>query len=279
MFLSIKHRKQLVLFYFLCFAVYYGWYWYHGILLHQLKPVFFLNRLDLTANIVLLTNLHHAIIDQPWLQILFDALYFILPLALYISCIRDYRIQYFLAVATAVFNLVYAVMLSALSPLSIEGFTGWMLLPLLFAFKRGSSFYYMFHSLRYFFLLIFFSAALWKFRAGGIFNEEQMSAILLKQHSAYLVGKPDDWFSSMIGYLVKHDKLSYLIYLLATLMEGVFIIGFFTRRYDRILILLFLTFVAFDYFLMRINYFSWTAFIGCLWYSRLTPDTGNTETL
>ena len=279
MFLSLKNRKQFALFYFLCFAVYYGGYSCQGILLHQLKPVFFLNRLDLTLNIIFLTNLHHEVISHPWLQILLDALYLFLPLILCISCWRGYRVQYVLAIATAFFNLVYAVLLSSLSPLSTEGFTGWILLPLIFAFRSEASFYYILHSVRYFFLLIFFSAAVWKIRAGGLFNTEQMSAILLKQHAAYLAGMRDDWFSKLIYYLVKHERLSYLIYLLATLMEGVFLIGFFTKRYDRALILVFLSFVTFDYFLMRINYFSWTAFMGCLWYSGLKLNTGNAEPL
>ena len=277
MYLNLAHRKQLVIFYLICFSGYFAWYLYHGILLHQLNPVFFLNRLDLTVNIILTTNLHHAIIANSWLRVLFDCLYVFLPLLLCICVVRGYRMQYFLAIATSIFNLVYAVLLSILSPLSIEGFTPWVVLPVLFVFRGQSSFYYALHCFRYFFLLAFFSAAAWKFRAGGIFNIEQMSAILLKQHAAYLAGATGDWFSGMVYFLVRHEKLSYLLYLLATLLEGTFIIGFFTRKYDRALILLFLTFVVFDYFLMRINYFSWTAFMGCLWYSGYKVNDGATK--
>ncbi len=268
MFLSSTHRKQFAVFYFICLTIYYGWYYYHGLLLHQLGPVFFHNRLDLTANMIGLTNLPNVVIDHRSLQVLFDGLFFLLPLLLCVSCVKGYRWQYFLAIVTAVFNLVYAVLLSSMSPSSIEGFTGWIMLPIVLIFRKEESFYYALQSMRYFFLLIFFSSALWKIRAGGIFNTEQMSAVLLEQHAAYLVAAPGDWFSRFISYLVVHKQLSYTIYLIATLCEFVFLVGFFTRKYDRLLMIVFLVFVTTDYFLMRINYFSWTAFLGCLWFSR-----------
>ena len=199
---------------------------------------------------------------------LFDVLFFLLPLLLCICVVAGYRLQYLLAILTAAFNLVYAVLLSAMSPLSIEGYSGWMMLPVVLAFKKDVSFYYALQTMRYFFLLIFFSSAIWKIRAGAIFNVEQMSAILVNQHAAYLVAEPNAWFSNVVKYLVTHRQLSYIIYLLATLSEFIFIIGFFTKRFDKLLIIVFILFVLLDYFLMSINYFSWTAFLVCLWLSK-----------
>ena len=268
MFLSNLHRKQLAIFYFICFAVCYGWYCFHGLLLHQVAPIFFQNKLDLTVNLIMFTNLQHYILHNSQLQFFFDIAYFMLPLALCISCFFTNRLQSVLALVTSGFNLLYAVIVSATTPLSIEGFTGWIVLPLLFTFKSESSFYYMLHTLRYFFILIFFSSALWKIRAGGIFNMEQMSGALLIQHAAYLAGSQTDWFANFIKYLINHKQLSYFIYLMATIFEFVFIVGFFTKKYDKALIGVFLLFVVGDYFLMEINYFSWSAFLGCLWFSR-----------
>jgi hypothetical protein len=237
-------------------------------MLHQLSPVFFHNKLDLTSNIIQLTDLFNVVIRRPWLQILLDWLFLLLPLLMCLCIVAGYRVQYWLAIITAVFNLIYAALLSAMSPLSIEGYVGWMVLPFVLAFRNDTSFYYALQTVRYFFLLIFFSAAIWKLRAGGIFNGEQMSAILVNQHTTYLVDQPDAWFSNFIKYLIDHKQVSYTIYLLATLSEFVFVVGFFTKKYDKLLMGMFILFVAFDYFLMRINYFSWTAFLACLWLSR-----------
>ncbi|HMD01181.1 MAG TPA: hypothetical protein VKH37_13555 [Ferruginibacter sp.] len=266
--LNETHKKRYAIFYIICFGIYYCWYWFHGILLHQIEPVFYHNRLDLTTNIVMMSGLQSAIIRSPSLQLVLDGLFILLPLLMCAACVAGSRIQRPLAILTAIFNLVYAIMLSLMSPLSIEGFTGWMLLPLLFAFKKEASFYYILHCLRYLFILIFSSSALWKICTGAVFNTEQMSAILANQHAAYLVSANGDWYANLITYFIGHQNLSYCIYLAATLAELVFVVGFFTKKWDRILIVIFLLFVAVDYFLMRINYFSWVAFMGCFRFSR-----------
>lgn len=273
MHLNNDHRKRLVAFYFICFAVYYACYFFNGNLLHEFNPVFFHNRLDLTSNIVWFTNIQSAVLHNALVCHLMDGLFIALPFLMFLSVYCNLRAQYLLAVVTSLYNLFYAVVLSSVSLLSIEGFTGWMLLPLMFAFKGERSFYFAMHCMRYFFIIVFVSAGLWKIRAGGIFNQEQMSAILVQQHAAYLVSQPQGWFGKMIAFLINHGTISYTIYLLATIGELIFITGFFTKKFDRYLIIIFSLFVILDYFLMQINYFSWLAFMGCFFYSRLKCAT------
>ena len=268
MFLTNTHRKQFAVFYFIIFALGFFWLFFNDTLLHQLRPVFFLNRLDVSVNFLLLTNLHKAIINSPGLQTAFDLIYILLTILLCITVYINNKWQYWLAIAVIVFNFIYAILLSILSPYSIEGFVGWLLLPLLFAFKSDKAFYYLLNLMRYFFILVFFSAALWKIRTGAIFNMEEMSGILARQHIAYITASPEDWFSKLVTYLVTNWRLSYFLYLGATLIEFIFCIGFFTKRYDNLLIIIFIVFLLFDFLLMKINYFSWVTFLGCFWYGR-----------
>lgn len=239
---------------------------FNGLLLHQLKPVFFLNRLDFSLNLLFLTNIQHFIIKSYYVQLLFDILYLALPVLLVLTI--NTKKQIYFAILNSFFNIVYALIVSSVSIISIEGFAGWMLLPLLFITVSDRGFYYLLNSLRYIFLLIFFSAGVWKIRTGAIFSIEQMSGILLKQHAAYIAQSPVNWFSSCINYLVIHYRLSYLLYLFSAIAELIFVIGFFTKRFDKLLIIVFLVFILLDYALMRINYFSWVAFLGCLWFSK-----------
>lgn len=268
MLLNNLHKKQLVIFYFICFALTYLWLIIHGLLLCQLQPVLFLNKLDITRNILMLTDLQHSIIADKSLQLIFDGIYIFLPLALLICCIKNYSIQYFLAVINCIFNFMYAMQITSMSTLSVEGYISWILFPLVFAFRSSEGFYYMIQSMRYFFLLIFVSAALWKIRGGGIFNVEQMAAILVKQHTSYIWSDPLDWFSQLIRFLAIHKIFSWCIYAATTVTELVFIIGFFTKKYDRLLIILFIAFLLGNFFIMRINYISWVIFTGCLWFAR-----------
>ena len=244
------------------------WLVRHGFLLYQLKPVLFINHLDFSRNLLMLTDIQHAIIKYPALQLSFDLLYLLFPLALLVSHIKNSRTQYPLAVINAIFNFVYAMQITSMSTLSIEGYISWILIPLILAFRSNQAFYYLLHLMRYFFILIFVSAAFWKFRAGGIFNLEQMAGILLKQHTGYLWSNPGDWFSRFIRFLAQHTITSWAIYLAATLTELFFIIGFFTKKYDWLLIVLFILFLLTNFFVMRINYISWFIFIGCVWFAR-----------
>lgn len=176
--------------------------------------------------------------------------------------------QSYIAVLTGIFNFVYTLLLSSVTPLSISGFAGWILLPWIFVSRSDTGFYFSLNSIRYLFLLFFFSAGLWKIRTGAIFNTEQMSGVLLLQHAAYLVDAPSDWFTKCVNYLVIHKQFSFLLYLSVTAAELVFVIGFFTKKYDKVLMVIFLLFVLFDFILMRINYFPWVAFLGCLWFAK-----------
>lgn len=273
--LTNLHRKQFLIFYFICFAITYCWLAYNDLLLLQIKPVFFLNKLDFSRNLLMLSDVQHAVLRSHLLQIIFDAVYILSPLALLISGLAQHPTQYAFAILNSFVNFIYAMMITSVSTLSIEGYVSWILLPLMFAFKPGVSFFYMLHTMRYFFLIIFSSAALWKIRAGGIFNIEQMSAILLKQHTSYLLAAPNDWFSRFLNFLISNTKISWCLYLVAALAELFFVIGFFTKKHDRLLLIIFILFLLFDLFIMRINYMSWFIFTGTLWFSRYTlPQTG-----
>jgi hypothetical protein len=248
------------------------------LLLHQLSPIFFINRLDFSLNLLFLTGIQNTVIGNYWLQFLLDAIYLLSTLVLVFTTLLNNRFQYTAALLSVVINFIYALLISSLTALSIEGFVCWILLPVIFVFKSETAFYYGLHIMRYIFLLIFFSAGLWKIRAGGIFNVEQMSAILLLQHSSYITADPGNWFSKFIIYLVNNTWLSYAIYLMATLAEIAFIVGFFTKKADKFLILIFVLFAVFDLFLMRINYFSWLSFLFCLWYAKYSLPTADATT-
>jgi hypothetical protein len=266
--LNILHKKKYAVFYFLCFLISYCCLFLNNSLISQTKPVFFINHLDFSLNLLYLSKLHLLLINSEKAKFLFDFLYILLPSVLVFLIVKNYKSQYIFAIATSVFNLIYALLISSVSSYSIEGFIGWMVLPLLFAPNSDKGFYYTLNTLRYIFLLLFFSAGVWKIRAGGIFNLGQMSAILSAQHGAYLVSNSKDWFTILLKFLITHTQLSYIIYLIATVMELFFVIGFFTKKLDNVLIVFFLLFLLFNFTIMRINYFAWIAFLGCLWLSK-----------
>src|SRR5207244_1109367 len=122
---------------------------------------------------------------------------------------------------------------------SIEGHIAWLFFPILFIPADKKTFSLLFEGLRYFFLFFFASAGLWKLAQGGFFSLSEMTGILLYQHAQLLSNSPGYWQSELILYLIQHPKLSYLLYLSTTILELSFLIGFFTKKFDRLLTIFF----------------------------------------
>ena len=248
----------------MCFA----WFAWYELTLFQQAPVFFLNKADISGNALLATGIADGITSSPVFCLVLDGLFFLLPFFLVAAVRRESRFTTTIAILSVLYNMAYAYLFSIFTFVSIEVFTGWLFVPLVFASAKLRTNYYLLHCIRLIFLVIFFSTALWKIRSGGLFNTEQLSAVLLRQHASLLVSDPSSWFSRVLVFIIGHPAISYTLYLLAFALEFIFIVGFFTRRFDKFLIACFIGFIVFDYFLMEINYFPWAPFLGVLYYSR-----------
>lgn len=266
--LGNNHKKQFAWFYLLCLFANFAWLFYNNLLLYQVSPLLFINRLDITRNVIMLSGIQQLLVSNHWLCILFDMLFLLLPALLSLAIFAKRKEVVIISLAASFVALIYGVYITGFSYLSIEMYIPWMLMPLVFCNKTDKGFYFSLHTLRIIFLLIFFSAGLWKLRAGGVFNAEQMSGILLEQHKQMLVSDTSTLFTDFIKWLIVHPKISYLLYLVGLIAELLFVIGFFTRRYDRVLCIAFIGFLISDLLLMQINYFNWLVFAGLLFFSK-----------
>ena len=216
----------------------------------------------------MLTNLQHFLIGNKVFQICFDVLNLFLPVCLVYFFIKKSKITGILSLAGSCFALVYNLLFSAMSVYSPEIFIAWIFIPLIFYAGTTTGFYFRMHSIRIIFIIIFFSSALWKIRTGAVFNAEQMSAILIKQHGALLAENRSSFFSGVITYLINNKTLSFCLYWAGFLLEFIFVAGLFTKRFDRLFIIFLFLFLVFDYALMGINYFPWTVFAACFYFSK-----------
>jgi hypothetical protein len=152
-------------------------------------------------------------------------------------------------------NWCYVQCHTLFSSISIEGDIAWLLFPVVFIPINKQNFLLIFEGLRYFFLFFLASAGVWKFIQGGIFSTSEMSGILLYQHTELLTSSPGYWYSNFFLFLIQHPLLSYFFYLAATAVELFFIVGFFTKKYDTLLFVLFIVFLVMDNVIMRIPYY------------------------
>lgn len=237
-------------------------------LLANLQPVFFNNTLDATVFIFRLTGVQQVILNNNWVQVLMDVCFFILPFVLYITASYNRSAMFWIALTTLIFNCFFAIFYTSVSYMTIGMFQAWTLLPVILFCRTVKGFYFNLHSVRLIILFILFSAAVWKIYRGGIFNPSEMSSILLKQHANYLISDAENGYSKFILFFIKNISVGYTVYVIGFLAEVIFVIGFFTKKYDKYLIIILVLFIVFDYLFMQINLISWMPFCLCFWYSK-----------
>ncbi|MGN6618168.1 MAG: hypothetical protein ACTHJ5_13425 [Ilyomonas sp.] len=239
----------------------------NGLFLFQLQPSFFYLREDIFTWVFMQTGMHQWLLNNAYGCILFDILFYSAPVIYFVQFKFDPNRSAIMAIIMLVINWCYVQCYTLYPSNSIEGHIAWLLFPIIFIPSNPKTFALLFDGLRYFFLFFFISAGLWKFYQGGIFNPSQMSGILLYQHKEMLVNSPAYSQTIMIQWLIEHQKISYLLYLLLTVIELSFIIGFFTKKFDKILLVLFLIFLLTDHLVMRITYYEVTPLLLTLYYS------------
>jgi len=228
--------------------------WLNGLFLYQQDPAFIYTRQDLFTWLFMQTGLHQWLLQNKGGLLLFDIAFYSMPMLLLLANSYKKNATSFIAIIMLLVNWCYIQCYTLYPVNSIESYVAWLLFPIAFIPKREKIFLLLYEGLRYFLLFFFASAAVWKFVQSGIFNVSEMSGILLYQHNQMLINSPHYWLSGLYLYLIQHSMLSYCLYCSLAIIELFFAIGFFTKKYDGILIIAFIVFLIADYFIMRISY-------------------------
>lgn len=145
--------------------------------------------------------------------------------------------------------------------------TGFIFIVLPFIFRTAKSRRMAYDGVRYFLLFFYTSSALLKLFSPSLFNETHFSQVLMQQYLPYFLENSTGWRTSLNLYLIQHTTIAYLLFIGAFVMEGVTVIGFFTKRSDRLLGILLLCFHFANWVLMDIAPFGQIAFI-CLLFAQ-----------
>ena len=191
-----------------------------------------------------------------WSAVL-DMLIFILPIIA--SLIPRRRVIAFLFTSLVV---VYQITYSTYAIHHYHSLLGVFFLSIPFWFGPGQRFTLVWEAARYYFFFIFASAALWKLSTGSLWNSGHMSSILMAQHVQTIYEYPTSVFAYLHSYLIVHTGLARLCFIAGFVIQLSFLGGFFTKKFDRIYLILFFLFFAMNYLLMDIV--SLELFIFCL---------------
>ncbi len=238
----------------------------------QMMPKLFLTRFDGFTWLFMRTGVHQWLIDNPEGWGMFDAMFYSLPLIYFLSHNIFKTGSTIIATFMLLVNWTYVQSYTLFPTNSIEAHTAWLMFPIVFLVTQPKTFRLLIEGLRYFFLFFFVSAGLWKFLNGGIFNPDQMSGVLLYQHADLLSSSPGYWQTEMIQWLINHKTVGCGLYIIATFLELVFVVAFFTKKYDHLLIIGFILFLIFDHVLMRIPYYEVLPYLITLRIGAILPN-------
>jgi hypothetical protein len=223
--------------------------------LYQMQPSFFYTREDIFSWVLMTTGIHQWLLNNKGSWVLWDAFFYTAPILFYLVYRKLNAFTKYAAIAMLLINWLYVQCYVLYPTNSIEGHIAWLLFPIVFIPSNEKTFDLLFGGLRYFFLFFFVSAGIWKLAQGGFFYTNQMSNILLLQHKELLLTTPQHWYAKCISFLIANPVFGYLLYLGAAIAELIFAVGFFTKRFDKWLMLTFVMFLIFDHFIMRIPYY------------------------
>jgi glycosyltransferase involved in cell wall biosynthesis len=253
--------KKLLLTVYFCF--YFAVFLFLGIghrTLLQVHPVFFHYNRDLAELMLIGSGLPRFMITHPVCFAFADTLGFLLPIPLLGYAFRKDRFSPLLGWIFCAYVTLYLLLADIFWQIHHGPFILYVLLSFAFVTNREDRFYFILRGCRYYFLYIFVSAAIWKTVRGAAFDGQEMSHILLVQHVDLLSGDCQTVLCRFYAWLIGHPAISQGLYIGAVIMESVFVVGFFTRRFDRLLLGLAILFVAADLLVMRIPY--WTLLLG-----------------
>ncbi len=218
----------------------------HALFTGMLNPVYSFQQKETWYHILFSSNIPQFITGNYLLSATLDLSLFIFPVLFLLRWKRAW------AVAFSVVLLLYFFTFNLVTGHHYHGLVGAILITIPFWTKNETRFNLLWEAVRYYWLYIFASAALWKILRGSVFYTEQLSNILKSQQLDLLLQQPDSFQAQVAQYLIANPQVSHGVLVVNVLVQLCFAVGFFTRKFDTALFILSLVFCAANYFVMSI---------------------------
>ena len=206
------------------------WRLYSYNLPHQLaNPPLLKTGIDPNSWIYLYFNLQHWLVENEIVSYIFSAS---ILLTCLLVIIKPNKVLYII-VFTLIYYL-YVIMFNINLSFHAHYMNAMMLLPFCFWVKKKFDITWEFA--RYYTCWIYSSAFIWKFINGAIFQPEQGFEIMKSELSRFIYLNPDSILTNIYTFFIEHSFLISIGTKAIYTLEGLFIIGFFTKKIDRYLI-------------------------------------------
>lgn len=136
-----------------------------------------------------------------------------------------------------VFYFGYYIIFNSYGAHHIHSLIPVLIAPIPFLFSQ-KAFSYAWQGLRYFLLFSYSAAFLWKLFRLSWLQSDQGALIIKKNLTPYLYFNPNSFLADIYFFFLNRPVLTAVLFFVGFLLEGVFIIGFFTKKFDRYLFVL-----------------------------------------
>ena len=240
----------------------------NNLMLHQLQdPVLIQTDLDLSYWAVFYSEIPAFINANFIASISFDSVLFLLFIATII-----FPEKQLLRISSTILFFLYVVQLNTFMCWHYHNLMPLILILFPLCFKNVLSFSILFKALRYFVLFIYGSAAIWKLVRGSVFNHGQMNWIIDSNFKERISNTNYELniFEDFILMIGNHPELAQIILVLGILIEFIFLIGFFTTKYDLFLIILAILFHIGTSILVDVSFVQlWILFLTLVPFSKI----------
>jgi len=184
-----------------------------------------------------------------WVAPYFDAL-------MILSCIAaiiwpDKRVFPLLFLVLYFINFVVSNMLSG----HHYGNIGVLIISFSFIFFTQSRFITAFSLCRFFLCFMMFSAACWKIFRGNLWHIDQANTMLITTYLERLATGSPSMGIEVVKWLIHNKTPAHAIWVFLILIEGIFVLGFFSFRWDKLLLVAYLLFFAGGWIIFKIYNF------------------------
>lgn len=223
---------------------------YQGLGLSQLmQPIFSDTKADRFYWLLDSLGILNALINFLPLSLGIDILLFVLPLLMFFY--PSNRLYALLYLPTIV---MYFAAYNVSATHQEHTMVGAIAAAFLLCFKENLRFSTVFSAVRYYSCFLMASAFFWKLGRSSLWHEGQLTNILKVQHSALITDSNNTLYCNWINYLIDNPSLAYGLWWTAALIEMSFIVGFFSKKFDSLLFLLFWLFLISDFLVMGLHF-------------------------
>ena len=135
-----------------------------------------------------------------------------------------------------------------------------------FWFRDEKAFWIVFSGVRFYACFFFASAALWKIWRGSVFDHGHVANLIQLEYANLLTAHPDGFAARVLLLIIDNPWIGDVLFGMVVLIQLAFAVGFFTGRFDTLLLLLIVVFIAGNYIFFHVA--SWEVLIFALCFVR-----------